>query len=817
MPALEERERLLAELDAPTIARFDLFGLRPHQRVAVAASLRTAADHDRFVVTQPCGTGKTREAAAIADLLMPPLGGRLLLAAHTVDVLAQTVEEWIGTCGREWLGDIVAVCGRREVLKEQARIRGWGAWITTDPAEIARLVAGGRRTTILVTYQSLPKVIDAHRAHGMPPTHVAVGDEAHRTVGTTTWSDFHDEALLPAGKRISMTATLKAVPSDDDNAISLDRPEQVGPIAYNLLFDDAVGQGLITDYHLLIAAIGDRELRDIVASRAHLPLGDDDVEAATFAKAAALLRAAHTSGSRKIVTYHSTIREARRFTRVLTAAQNWLPARERPASLWTGHVSGAQPPAARERIVNRFRKGDPDGLAVLTNSKMLTTGWNVPEVDGVAILDPRHSVVELIQILGRAIRLDPSNPRKRAAFIVTAMTDATDGYAETVSAVLALAATDDRMAKDLKRLRTARHAPHHPTGPGRLPQQIAVVGHDVPARLVDAITVQVLASTASDREHHLEALDAYWAENGTLATVPADWVSPAGVHAGRWLENIRGRQRALPSTLREWLGERGVVWNKYEQAWKETLNYLIAFHAQHHHLVPVKGTEFQGRDISALMNSLRSRYPGYSKERREQLAKIGFVPNVHEARFEENMLLFARHVETTGKTHMPEDHLIDGVKVGAWFNEIRDAALAGTLPAARRKRFTDLGVTFVSTQEIKREEAFADWIDLGTAYLKETGKATISTKAHFRGKHLGQWYNSVLRYARQGTLTPSRRAAVQKAFGVALPEPATTPANGCPPDPGRGESTGAPGAVAGPGRPAAAAVPEAAHRREPKR
>ncbi|WP_420959341.1 DEAD/DEAH box helicase family protein [Brucella sp. IR073] len=65
-------------------------------------------------------------------------------------------------------------------------------------------------------------------------------------------------------------------------------------------------------------------------------------------------------------------------------------------------VSGATPGAERDSIIRRFRNGE---IRALTNANVLTTGFDVPHVDLVAMLRPTLSTSLYVQIVGRGTRL----------------------------------------------------------------------------------------------------------------------------------------------------------------------------------------------------------------------------------------------------------------------------------------------------------------------------------------------------------------------------------------------------------------------------
>lgn len=65
-------------------------------------------------------------------------------------------------------------------------------------------------------------------------------------------------------------------------------------------------------------------------------------------------------------------------------------------------VTGATPKGERERIIDRFRKGK---LRALTNANVLTTGFDHPGVDLIAMLRPTMSPGLYVQMAGRGLRI----------------------------------------------------------------------------------------------------------------------------------------------------------------------------------------------------------------------------------------------------------------------------------------------------------------------------------------------------------------------------------------------------------------------------
>lgn len=72
-------------------------------------------------------------------------------------------------------------------------------------------------------------------------------------------------------------------------------------------------------------------------------------------------------------------------------------------------VSGTTPKKERERIIADYRAGK---IKHILNVGVFTTGFDVPELDCVILARPTMSLALYYQMVGRGVRLDPSDPTK---------------------------------------------------------------------------------------------------------------------------------------------------------------------------------------------------------------------------------------------------------------------------------------------------------------------------------------------------------------------------------------------------------------------
>jgi predicted helicase len=427
--------------------------LRPHQEDAAESVRAGFGETDRGQMIMACGTGKTLTALRIAEEQVGT-GGTVLFLAPSIALVSQALKEWTVEC--ETPIRPFAVCS--DVTAGQ-QIRGDNAAPydlpippTTDMASL-RLAGAAETdpeimTVIFSTYQSIQVVADLQTATGLV-FDLIVGDEAHRTAGTSDANDeashfvkVHDDSIVPARKRLYMTATprvYKAAAKVDaaENEVivaSMDDPETFGPEFHRLGFGEAVEQGLLADYRVLILTVEEesisRSFQQLLSSEGELNLPDVAKFVGCLSGLAKLPSRTGKSGftgrepsMQRAVAFWSRISESQRFADQfdLVAEQfnreNAVSNAEyEPISVPTRHVDGTEKIASRREDIRWLKESPPSNeCRVLTNAKCLTEGVDVPALDAVMFLKPRRSKIDIVQAVGRVMRKPPG---KEVGYII---------------------------------------------------------------------------------------------------------------------------------------------------------------------------------------------------------------------------------------------------------------------------------------------------------------------------------------------------------------------------------------------------------------
>lgn len=434
------------DADRPTdLIESDRKVLRDHQRIAADKVRSGFAETERGQLIMACGTGKTFTALRIAEE-HAGAGGAVLFLAPSIALVSQSLKEWTGEC-------VVpirpfAVCSDSTAGKP---IEGENATPYDLPipptTSVEALVAGGaglasdgELTVIFSTYQSVQVVADLQKQAGLR-FDLVICDEAHRTAtGSSDGDDMsaffkvHDDSLIPADRRLYMTATPKVFkPAAREDAVdadmllaSMDDPETFGPEFHRLGFGEAVERGLLADYRVLILTVDEAAVSEsfqtLLSSHGELNLPD----VAKFigcltgiAKLPGKAGAGFTEADhpmQRAVAFWSSIEESQKFAEQFDlVAQFYNDERaaagdddHRAIRVPTRHVDGTDNIRSRREDLRWLKEEPAHGeCRILTNAKCLTEGVDVPALDAVMFLKPRRSKIDIVQAVGRAMRKPP--------------------------------------------------------------------------------------------------------------------------------------------------------------------------------------------------------------------------------------------------------------------------------------------------------------------------------------------------------------------------------------------------------------------------
>jgi predicted helicase len=434
---------------------------RPHQVKAIEAVLKGfAIGNDRGKLIMACGTGKTYTALKLAEAVAVENGGsaRILFLVPSISLLSQSLREW--TAQSELDMRAFGVCSDTKVGKLRNTIEDFSVHdvpvpVTTDPTKLLAEMEHRKRakglTVVFSTYQSLPAVADA-QALGLDDFDLVICDEAHRTTGVTLAGEdesnfvrIHDNDYLRANRRLYMTATPRiygdAVKEKADahsaELVSMDDELRYGPEFHHLSFGDAVERGLLTDYKVLVLTVDESviaaPLQQQIAAFGEIPNLDDASKIVGCWNGLAKRGNDFPPGEapmQRAVAFARDIKTSKAiaelFPKVVSAYQQALSDREvtgneinetnRDLTCDVHHVDGTFNALKRNGELAWLKAPVDEGeCRILTNARCLSEGVDVPALDAVLFMHPRNSVVDVVQSVGRVMRL---SPKKEYGYVI---------------------------------------------------------------------------------------------------------------------------------------------------------------------------------------------------------------------------------------------------------------------------------------------------------------------------------------------------------------------------------------------------------------
>ncbi|WP_331731906.1 Helicase associated domain protein (plasmid) [Streptomyces avidinii] len=622
--------------------------LRPHQEEAVEAIVRGLDIPPgkripeaglRATVVSACGTGKTFIAAAAA--LRLARHGRVLVLLPTLDLLTQTVREW-RLAGHS--GPAVAVCS----LEDDPQLWQLDVRTTTSAPQLG-LWHGRGQVTVYATYASLPVIAEAHEgAYGLPMDvfDLVIVDEAHRTSGSAgkAWADVHRQDVIPAMRRLYMTATprvwmerpprsraqereeARRLAEETERrereeaeaegrvyvnrprwdrlprelACSMDDKRVFGPVVYELSLASAISRGLLAKYQIVVA-----ELTDPVVTPARLNSEERYEEQLRGQRLAAmqtaLLETMAAHGLQTTITFHHRTVEAEAFAAGLDRVARRLHAVDpgrHPERVWSGWLCGEHEGAHRQSVLADF--GRRAGRAVLSNCRVLGEGVDIRATDSVALIDPKGSAVDIVQAIGRALRQKPGEGKMATLIVPVFLREdekpedmlSSNSYRPLIRVLAGLRAHDEKAVEMLaipqenqKRIvdpyRPVGRAPEEGEEESRLLLRFAAPRD--PALIAKWISYTVINTERQDWRRGAEAAYRYRQREGNLE-VPYEHVETEGAFPlGRWLSDQRRSYRAgaMTGERAAELEELGIVWDTADAGFATNLGAARAYHELH--------------------------------------------------------------------------------------------------------------------------------------------------------------------------------------------------------------------------------------------
>jgi DNA repair protein RadD len=337
--------------------------LRRYQQEAVEAVYRHLRERDdNPCVVIPTAGGKTPLAATICRDAVQLWNGRVLILAHVKELLAQAAEKLRAVAPDLPVGIYSAGLKRRDL----------GYAVT---------IAG-----IQSVYQ---------KAADVGAVDLTIVDEAHLIApeGEGMYSQFLADmkVINPRVRVIGLTATPFRMKSG-----TICAPENIlNAVCYEVGVRELIVQGYLcplrTKAGRLKPNTDSLHIRagEFIASEVEALMDEDNLVLAACREIVE-----YTQDRRSVLIFASGVRHGQHFAETLRTRHQ----------VECGFVAGETLPFERDATLRRFHAGE---LKYLCNVNVLTTGFDVPNIDCVVLLRPTNSPGLYYQMVGRSFRISP--------------------------------------------------------------------------------------------------------------------------------------------------------------------------------------------------------------------------------------------------------------------------------------------------------------------------------------------------------------------------------------------------------------------------
>jgi len=652
----------------------------PHQDEAVKKITAELQVANRTTAVMACGTGKTMVALWAAEEQQP---NTVLVLVPSLALLSQTLPDWCKY--NKWGDRFRRLCVCSDASVDQSAKNDEYALnqsdleflVTTNAKDVQNFLAKNQSgvNVIFSTYQSAEVVAEALKGKTID---FAIFDEAHKTTGPKEglFAFGLSDKNISIKKRLFLTATprhykLNKRDKDGDfQTVSMDDLEVYGKVSYRLSFSAAVAAEIIVPYKVIISVSLNKDIDDELLRQGSTLVRRKQINAKWVASQIALKRAIEKTSASKIITFHSRVNLAEEF-----AGDDAQGFSQHVRGFDILHVNGGQNAADRKAKLSEF-KNSPKGL--ITNSRCLTEGVDVPAVDMVAFIDPKESKIDIAQATGRAMRKFGD---KKLGYIVVPLfieqkNNETESealkrskFSEVAQVLSAMLDHDEDLVDLISKMQEARGRDEK-FNPRQLRNKIQVIGPAIDLEeLSNSIDVKILDRLGVSWDRYYGLLQKFKKREGS------SWVSinheESGLNLGEWCHNQRNLKKDNLSQDRiSRLDSLGFIWNPHDYRWERNFVLLKKFYErQRHCLVGIEHKE-DGIRLGYWV-SVQRLDKKLSEEKRNKLNSLGFIWHFRDNLWEKGFSHLLSFHKREGNCNVPQKHRENDFRLGGWVSNQR--------------------------------------------------------------------------------------------------------------------------------------------------
>lgn len=558
-----------------------------HQSIAIADIIQELAVNDRCQYISHCGTGKTFVSQKVVEeSLLNMEKSIVLILLPSLDLLSQFFASWKSNtsfsshlkpyilCSDDEIINGDGINSKNDYLSEMKNcfVNDLAAYLESDI----------EHKLVFSTYHSVPLMSAVLEDLGLY-VDISVFDEAHKTTGefNKSFSYALYDHNIKIVKRLFMTATQKINPYSS-NSLTMGNELIYGKVAHRLSMREAIDQGIVRDYQIVIVtidkdALSEENIAD-PESRRHLMMHS-------------LSKVIKEKNIKNGIVFQRTIQDSKSFVD-LANSSGCFPGFE------ITHVDGTMKTSTRKRHIGALSNEKP---TILSNSKLLSEGIDTPVLDMVGFLNPIKSLVDIVQRLGRTQRKQSEDDERKGYLFLPLFvgsgvdflnTDAEDleNWNFVIDILSILREVDNKFKMGIE------YYKYHKTFPDEIVDFVfdseetkEKYNASIIASLVDNIKISYYEHLNTNWDKMYNELKAFiseykrmpkFSENAALE----EWCST---------QKKKRKDGMLSDEKQNLLDDIGFIWNKFDHAWEEGFKGLKSFYEENKREPVGKGSNTQ--------------------------------------------------------------------------------------------------------------------------------------------------------------------------------------------------------------------------------
>lgn len=376
--------------------------------------------HDNGRLYMACGTGKTLMGFFIATIVLS--AKKIFIAVPSLYLLTSVYNVWNEqlACRNEKFHYLLI--GSDSNIQPKSNV-----FITTNMSEIMRYLKTYNSVVVITTYQSSAKLSKAIK-NTKVVIDLGIYDEAHRTTCFKEKENINRELVLMENKLIKkklfLTATEKIfkekyIEHDNTNQkykiLSMDDVYVYGEVIYLYNTKKAIHDNRLSDYLIDVPLITTDIIRDYQNKYPYIKIKNKGYNINIIIKAILIVELFEKKQIKHLLTFSNNRETAKNIFDIIE-----LIIKKKSIDVKNFYLDGEHSVLYREQVVKQFEKSK---YSIINTCKIFNEGVDIPICDSVFFVDIKQSEIEIVQCLGRCLRLHSTKKDKSRIVMPIMMED----------------------------------------------------------------------------------------------------------------------------------------------------------------------------------------------------------------------------------------------------------------------------------------------------------------------------------------------------------------------------------------------------------